>query len=195
MKRKEHDNYKVQEAYNYHGSPSVTILEVCTPEELDRKELYWIEEFNSINNGLNICGSNNNRSGLLATNVKYTKIQLLLVFRKLRDPTISYDRLSSVYGVHRSTISHIAAGLQHTWLHSKYPNIWNQIQKASLHKKQFKNSIANKHSEIKKIKHKDGRVLVVDNISKVARENGLHTSRLSLVLRGIGKSTGGWSLV
>ena len=33
---------------------SIEVLELCTPSELNRKEIYWIEKFDSFHHGYNM---------------------------------------------------------------------------------------------------------------------------------------------
>lgn len=49
LSQKIHSNYKVQESYNSYGEPKHIIIEYCKIEELDALEIYWTNEFNSLN--------------------------------------------------------------------------------------------------------------------------------------------------
>lgn len=194
MQRGIHDNYKIQHVYDSYGVPSLNVLEICLKSELDNKEKSYIYEFDSIHSGLNICGVQESRSGIEGTNSKYTKIQLLLVFRKLRDYTISYENISKLYGVGGSTIRSIAMGTQHTWLHTKYPNIWKQIQSVSSKKLSYKNCLVNTGKILRKVIDQSGNVYEVKNLTEFARQHNLHPSSLSRLLNNKITKTKGWKI-
>lgn len=65
LRKGKHGGVLLQSAYNKHGEDSfrVKILSYCAIEELDEKEIYFIEHFNSIENGYNIeNGGNKNKT-------------------------------------------------------------------------------------------------------------------------------------
>lgn len=188
-----HDNYKVQNTYNLHGSPTLVILEELPTSDLDDREDFWIKEFTGPCL-LNLCAAEPSRSGLSATNSKYTKLQLLLVFRALRNYRTSYEDISTKFGVGGSTIRSIAMGTQHTWLHSKYPNIWKQIQEVSSKKLSYKNSLVNLGKKVRTLVSPVGTEHKIENISEFCREHKLWTSTVCRMLQGKVKTTKGWHL-
>lgn len=126
-----HTNYKLQNAYNLYGFPKIQILEECASSDLDRLEVYWTKEFDSFNNGLNTCypgkgaagGTNNHNS-------KYSKLQILRVFRALYLLNKVTDlSIAKMYNVHRSTVTSIRLGNSHFWLKEKYPQQYSRIKK------------------------------------------------------------------
>lgn len=56
FKRKNCPNYKIYRAFAKYGLENFTfeILEECMPEELDHQEVYWINFFNSFEDGYNM---------------------------------------------------------------------------------------------------------------------------------------------
>lgn len=54
LRKNEHFNHKLQEAYNTYGSPIFQILEECSISELVDREKFYITEFDSVNTGYNI---------------------------------------------------------------------------------------------------------------------------------------------
>lgn len=196
LKNNRHDNYKIQNNYNKYGSyPLLKIVEKCVnTDNLDILENSWIEEFDSTSIGLNLCAAEGVRYGTNATNTKYSKIKLLLVFRALRNYKISYDSLAKKHDINASTIRSIAMGVQHTWLHVKYPNIWKQIQEVSSKKLSYKNSLVNLGKPTKYVVSPSGEEYLVENLSEFSRQHGLWTSSLCRLLKGQIKSTNGWVL-
>ncbi len=116
-----HDNYKVQDAYIKFGSPKLIILEECSISDLNDKEIKWINEFDSINNGLNIIEGGGASYGVNHTTSKYSKSQILKVFSLLYRTNLSYKDISEKVSVSKVTVAAIAKGRVHTWL-SKYGN-------------------------------------------------------------------------
>ena len=57
MKRGNHFNYKVQNYYNKYGLPIFEVLEECSIEEISKKEIEYINEFDSFYNGLNLTNA------------------------------------------------------------------------------------------------------------------------------------------
>lgn len=61
LSKNKHKNDYLQNAWNKYGEGSFefNIIEVCSIEELDEKEIYWINYFDSLNNGYNLCEGGN----------------------------------------------------------------------------------------------------------------------------------------
>lgn len=116
LKSGTHDNYKVQEAYHVYGLPKLVILEECLVSELNDKEVYWIDDFNSINNGFNIIEGGGHSYGCNHTTSKYSRIQILKSFILLAKTDLSYTNISKRTKVSKGIIAHIAQGISHTWL-------------------------------------------------------------------------------
>ncbi len=120
LKNTTHTNYKVQQEYKRHGMPALIIIEKCSINELNDLEVAWTEEFDSINNGLNIIeagqvgwGSNSNAS-------KHNKIQILKVFSLLYNTSLNYSEIGDKCSVNRSLARDIKNGKAHLWLKEQY---------------------------------------------------------------------------
>lgn len=118
----EHRNYKLLEAYTLYGKPTITILEVCTTSLLDTKEIFWISEFDSIKNGLNICAGGKSGWGVSNGSSVYTEEQILEVFNMLSDPVMyTQDQIYTTTNLPLSLIRCISHSYTHTWLEEAYP--------------------------------------------------------------------------
>ena len=123
-------NTKFYNALRYYGFKnfSYEILEASdyfTKEELNQKEIYWIDYFNSYEDGYN-----SNRGGFKVTEngedhpmAKLTNEQVLEIKYKLKTTTISQYQLAEEYGVTQSLIAEINNGRR--WaavgIQDKYP--------------------------------------------------------------------------
>ena len=122
-----HTNYKVQDAFNRYGSPKLTIVERCPLEDLNTLEIYWTEEFDSIDNGLNIVEAGNVGWGVNSNASKYTKWQVLKVFSLLYKQKLSNNEISSKCKVPSYLVSDILNGKSHLWLKVEYPQEYQKL--------------------------------------------------------------------
>lgn len=190
-----HCNKKILQEYNRTGTlPEIEMLVQCLPEELNTLEEQYIQEFNSIDNGLNIIsggysvgyGTNNSCS-------KYTKQQLVEVFSLLADPNNSYKYISKLTGVAETTVKKIGQGAQHTWLHSEHPEIYSKILEITSKDRYCISASAKAQGKsYRRIKAPDGTVYTVSNTAEFAREHNLPNGNLCSVLLGNRKSVKGW---
>lgn len=116
---------KMQEAYYKFGMPSLSIIALCSIEELDSQELLYINEFNSVEYGLNtnpipsmgirICGEDSVFSSY--QNSTYESIFNILI----ECPEIPFEEVSSFLEIPKHIIVQISSGKAHLWLKDKYP--------------------------------------------------------------------------
>ena len=61
LKKNKHKNDYLQNAWNKYGEKNFefNIIEICDILDLDEKEIYWINYFNSFHNGYNLCEGGN----------------------------------------------------------------------------------------------------------------------------------------
>lgn len=125
-----HSNYKVQDYYNKFGVPKLSILEVCKEKDLDRLEVVWTDEFDSLDNGLNIItpGTTGGR-GVTAAYSKYSKRQVLKVFAMILRSNLTKKYIADRAKVKESFIGDITTGMSHSWLKDEYPDKFNYLKK------------------------------------------------------------------
>lgn len=185
-----HSNYKVQSTFNLKGRPSLHILERCASSSLNDLEILWTEEFDSINNGLNIVEAGQSGYGTNSNNSKYTKLQILKVFRHLY--LQSYKHLTSKdisirTSVGLSMVEHIKIQHRHVWLKEEYPYQYTKM----IHIDRRHNSLIPGGSWLKS---PEGVVVHILNLREFARENNLNSSHLSGLVSGKRNSHKGWVL-
>ncbi|GAB1795501.1 GIY-YIG nuclease family protein [Priestia megaterium] len=126
-----HRNHYLQRAWDKYGEENFlfTILEYCETDELDKKEMYYIKEFNSLveNHGYNLdTGGNLNRNFSKATRVKMSESRIgekngrAIITTKIAESLkvdmakgISRNELVLKYNVSRSSLYNIAT--QKNW--------------------------------------------------------------------------------
>ena len=139
MKRGTHCNYKIQNEFNrIQVPPSIDILCKCTLDNINYLEELYIKEFDSINKGLNIIsGGYSVGAGVHNSASVYTEEALVECFKMLADINNSFKCITKHTGIPTATITKIATGVQHAWLHEKYPGLWEEIKTIS-HKDRYK---------------------------------------------------------
>lgn len=105
-----------------------SILEECTVEQLDEREIYWIKYYNTQVEGYNLTGGGQNYRGESNPAAKLTEENVRDIIDKLRDTKISIQELSKEYNVHYNTISDINRCLTWNWLHNYKKNIRLEAQ-------------------------------------------------------------------
>lgn len=200
LQKANHTNYKVQKAYNLYGYPNFVVLEECGISELNDLEIYWTKEYDSTNS-LNIIEAGNSGYGYNASNSKYSKLQILLVFRSLylskyEPRNVSAKRISVNVGLFKA----ISNGETHLWLKEKYPFLYKQMCINKGTKKQESLIYAGSFGKLTSSKKEvivispDNKEYTVLNKSKFARDHGLSQSGIQDLISKRRKSHKGWTL-
>lgn len=192
LKRISHSNYKVQDAYNKYGKPDYIIIEKCTMEQLNYLEILWTYEFSSMDE---VCGLNiiipgtTGGSGVFSGNSKYSKIQILKVFRLLSSSVYTTIKdISNIMKVSTSAIGSILRGESHVWLSEVYPirynNMLNRLKYGHHHKTYNK----------KYTLYYEGAPYTFNCIDKFSKANNLNSICISRVIKGTQSHHRGWYL-
>lgn len=193
LQKGSHYNYKLQSSYDQHKNMADGILEVCTIEELNQKEINYITEFDSIQNGLNIVdGGSGAGFGYTASGSKYTKEQILLVFDLLADISVSFSEISEIAEVDQKLPSSICNKLSHAWLEEAYPQAYaKMLEVASLRKQKMLPYALRDTKPV--VRHLEtGRIEEVHNPSTFAKTEGLCVESLRKLILGDQKTHRGW---
>lgn len=172
LKTGKHHNYLMNIYYSRYGLPELEILEECSREELDAKEIEYITKFDSFNNGLNL--TKGGEGSYLKDPEHYLPTLELLVDNKLK-----HYEISEITGLSCNIVSLISS--KHTsyrWLKEVYPDLWDKLENRC------------EGEEIYLIK--EG---VIEKVtSRVLFENthNISSSHLSRLISGDIKSTHGW---
>jgi len=117
---KERENYPLYKAFQKYGinNFSFEIIEECEPEELNEKEEYWINYYDSYDNGYNQTSGGDGRRDDC---IKISNEQLLEIFDLLESSTLSIQEIANKYSVHTNTITAINNGRSRIDLNKTYP--------------------------------------------------------------------------
>jgi len=181
LKNNIHYNRKLQEEYNKDSDCNFIILEECNINELNNKEIFWSKELNT---ELNIiaCG-NSGGNGLNASGSKYTKIQILKVFRYItRSKRLRNTEISKLTGVSTDTIGDISKGLTHLWLLEKYPFNYSKIKQPK--PLEGENGSTSKYSNIKILRVFSLLYKTKNSLSSISKATGVHPSTIQMILSG-----------
>lgn len=94
------------------------IIEKCSKDELDEKEIYWINYYNSYKNGYNQTMGGNGTHG---NSIKITKEQVEEIRSLLKETNLSNKQIGDKYGVSETLISAINTGYYWKEINIKYP--------------------------------------------------------------------------
>lgn len=119
LSRNIHNNYKLQEYYNLYGDPTVSIIEdgILTEELLNSREIYWINELDTINNGLNILsGGEGVGHGASHPSSKLTEDDYLAIVSFLANTDMTQKEVANELDVPLSIVNNICSGYTHQYL-------------------------------------------------------------------------------
>lgn len=202
MRRGIHINCKIQEQYDLYGLPEFNVLEHCRPELLNTLEIMYVNEFNSINDGLNICEAGTSGFGTNCSSSKYSRIQILKVFSLLYNTTSTYKDISDKTKVTIEVVNSIAQEHTHKWLCSAYPSKYAQMINNRAIRRSFNGSgiSSDRYGSIY-LKNKSGYIYLVHNVTEFCKNNTELKSMylasakgISRLLTGFHKTYKGWEL-
>jgi hypothetical protein len=186
-------NFKMQEAYAMSGLPSHYIVEECSIEQLNSREIFWIKRLNSVDNGLNLTDKCvNNGFGEENFRSKYSNSVIENVFFTIvNNPDKNLKEIATIVGLEHSILASISSGYNHTWLKEKYPSEYEVMLKQS---RRGLNTAKYQGIEYPAIKSPDGHVYNITNLQKFCRDHDLQPSCIHGVLHGNRKSHKKWKL-
>ena len=80
------------------------VLELCKPEELDEKEKYWINYYDSYRNGYNLTKGGQAQYGENNIQAKLREEQVLKIIELLKNSKLSKKEIANKFNVHINTI-------------------------------------------------------------------------------------------
>ena len=196
LSKNKHYNYKIQNQYIIEQHIGYTILESdISVEQLNNMEVFWINEFNSIEDGLNIStGGLSVGKGVNNPNSKYSQDLIIECFLALLDYTQSPKKLAERLNMSESAVSHISGLRQHLWLQDMFPKEYETL--ITIHKEHLRGSYQRKGivKEYPPIKSPEGALHYVVHLSNFCREHKLHIGAICRVLQGTLPTYLGWKL-
>jgi len=198
LQSNKHYNYKVQEAYEKYGIPSLEVLVECGISELDTTEDEAINIFDSVKNGLNI-----NSSALQTPTALYGESHprsivpddlAIEVVKLLTVQTNTAKYISDTLGVPVDKIHDIASGKTHNWIHSIIPLEYTKMR-SLLGRRKNPKTAEKRGIEYPRLISPEGIIFSnITNLKQFCEEHGLDRSNLRKVFNGISKHSKGWVL-
>lgn len=193
LKRKIHHNYKLQKAFDTYGSPEFCLLQECLPSELNLLEIQYIEEFNSIVQGLNIVPGGKSIPGYESPRCIETKEKLIDVFKLVLNPVHTNILISEVTGVSIHTVEAIRYGKRHNWLSEMFPYEYKELH-ARTNERLVLGQLRRFNKNYPTVLSPDNKEYSIINASAFAKEHNLNRGHFAAVLRGVEKTHKGWKL-
>ena len=113
-----------------------SIIEECNADQLDEREIYWIDYYNSIDNGYNIIRGGDCYRGENNIQAKLTEIQVKEIITLLEECKLNNQEIANKYQVCNNTIDLINRCKTWCHLHSYKKN----IRQECLDKKKYRHS-------------------------------------------------------
>jgi len=155
------------------------VEEVSNVNFLDDREKYWIQFYDTVNNGFNIKDGGKCSRGFKQSKSSIEKRRQKLIGKPLSDR-------------HKQKIS-----IAHKGKVLSKETIDKMISYRTGRKltESCKGKISKSHSKnTYELKNSDGTILIIKNLAKFCRENNLHQSYFTRILKGERKSYKGWSI-
>ncbi len=183
-----HHSKKLQAEYPECGIPTMEILEECLTEDAPRREIFWIEHYDSYRNGYNSAlGGTGTGYGEACPSSKYTLDDYMAVLAFLAHTDMTTKEISKELDVGISTVLNISSQINHLYLKDIMPEEWNLMISKKRHHPNWRS--------YPPVRSPQGVIHEVTNARAFAREHGLHQSQLQRLLAGKAKKiSGGWTL-
>lgn len=187
-------NFKLLQAFEICGLPKLEILEHCSIEVLNTREVLWIKRLNSVNNGLNLTDKIvNNGRGEDNFRSKYYNSQIEHAFLHiLQNPNKNLKEIAVETNIEYGTLASIAHGNNHTWLKEKYPLEYDKMLSQS---RRGLNTAKYQGISYPLVRSPSGQTYNITNLQKFCRDNDLDPSCMHGVLHGTRKSHRKWVVV
>jgi group I intron endonuclease len=158
--RKGQGSSKLQAAYNTYGVPMLEILSICEADALDFKEVFYIKEFNAIDNGFNTAlgggsGSTNLKGEIHPLSLYSDEDCLHIMEYIISNSGKTNNEIAKELGYSIALISAISGGYRRPdILKEKYPVEFNKLTEVRIHRDSLRDNprqevIQNKEAYIK----------------------------------------------
>lgn len=190
---------KMQQAYLEYGEFSWEIIDLCTVEELDSKEEYYIKLFDSVTNGFNTYESVNDAP--ILRGVKNPRVSALdkelyanMIHTSISNPHFTRLQVAEIHGVPEHVVSHLWYGTNRSWLSEIFPDTYPQLLRLRGTRNIGGKSAEQQGKTYPIILDMCFNEYNVSNIRQFAKEHSLDYSDLTNVLNKKSASVKGWIL-
>lgn len=192
LKNNKHKNKTMEKGYLLYGLPTIIPLEeVLDLEYQNIREIAWIRELDTYNNGMNgTIGGEGVGCGADSPSSLYTRETYIRILEQLANTDKILAIIAKELSVSKEVVRQIAIGVRHAWLAIEFPELYTKM----LLKKGTRRNGPQTYKEYPPIKSPEGVLFNISNTREFARDNNLQQSHLGSVLRGTVKSHKGWTL-
>ena len=153
------------------------VEEVEDTNILDEREKYWIQYYDTVNDGFNI-----KEGGKCSRGFKQSQISIEKRRQKLLGKTLSREHKQKISKAHKGKV-----------LSKETVNKMIAYRTGKNLTKSCKEKISKSHCKnTYELKNKDGTILIIKNLSKFCKENNLSQSYFTRILKGERKTYKGW---
>lgn len=188
---------KLNKAFAEYGMPECEILEECGIKDLDAREKYHIQLWDSVDDGFNTLreAQGGHLEGEYHPNSLHSNEDVLVAFNLLVDtPSLSYEEVASITGVGKNIVSQIANGITHKWISREYPEKYAALLSIKGTRINGTSSAEEQGIVYPPILSPEGIVHSITNLQHFAKEHGLEATNLCKVLHRKRLSVKGWHL-
>jgi hypothetical protein len=181
LRTNSHSNKKLTDKFIEKGQlPYLEVLEECSVELLNSREIFWIDKLDSIDKGLNINNGGAVGFGPFSAYSKYSKLQILCAFRYLTNTKLTYSDIEKITKVSYSTIRSISLSNSHIWLKDEYPYHYGKLISRDIRKEYT-------------IVSPKGTVYKTKNLKEFCTQHNLEPVNIRAVISGSRRSHKGWT--
>jgi group I intron endonuclease len=199
--RNDKSSDKLAAAYLLFGVPTLNIIEQCTEEELNSKELFYIKEFDSIRNGLNTLNGTTPRNfsrQIMPKNSKYSEEQYHnIMVQCIDNPMYSPKKIAEITNTDSITVSNLRNFKSYTWLEHRYPEEYAKLRAVRAAPQRTYSPVIEKRPEYyPEIVSPDGEIfkLAKGDVRSFAKEKGINYTGLNKVLNSKIEHISNWRL-
>lgn len=182
-----HHSKKLQQEYPECGIPILEIIEECTKDTVDAKEVYWINKYNSYILGYNSApGGTSTGTGYSSANAKYLLDDYKAILAFLAYTDMTTKEIAYELNIGQSTVLNISSQAYHTYLKDMMPVEWNLMINKKRHHPNWR-SYPN-------VKCPEGIIYNVSSARGFARAHNLDQADFGRLLNNKIVSVKGWKI-
>ena len=199
--RNDRSNNKLTAAYTLFGAPTLHIIEECSLNDLDTKEMFYIQRFDCLNRGLNSFNGTTPRNyskQAVSKRAKYSEdTYYKIMLECINNPMYSPKKIAELTSTDSVTVSNLRNFKSFTWLEHKYPEEYSKLKAIqSTPKKIYSPVIEKKLEYYPDIVSPEGEVfkLAKGEVRSFAKMRGISYTGLNKVLNNKLEHISGWML-
>jgi len=129
LKNRKHGNILLQNLYNkYETQPSIAVVELANIENLDSLEKYWIEQFDSFYNGMNLTkGGAGEVLGEANPAALYDNAIYLDIVKQCANPDNTLVGVALALGISLNVVRNISCGRSCSFIGELIPELYQQM--------------------------------------------------------------------